>query len=873
MANIFSSLLNTGVKKAFNYALRKYPQMLFGEPVRPDRKYRKDGVMTQVMRLAQGYYIADITKWKQAVAQAENVDRPRRRALVQTYTNSFQDLHVQSEINVRKLRVSGRKFTIVDKSDKHLDDKAKIFQAPWFKDFMSYALDSLFWGTELIEFGPIVNNMPLYVVKTPQEHYSPREGVVLVNPYDTEGIDITQFRKSIVEIGDPASLGLLKDISLAEIKKRSMERAWLDFAERFGQPLRVAKTTSRNPEDLNAIDTYLENAGEANWLRVPEGTSIEIHATSSTDAYEVYLRYIEHTEKKISKAVLGQTEATNNDGKGSYAKATIHDEILDDITSDDIAFIEGVVNFTLIPFLMMHGVPLEGCTFKFEDSVTISPTDRWNMVLGLLQNGYQVDEQYIMKEFNIPIKLKAQVQPPPKPIQNQLPQPQNFMLPLMQGTTSEANYRTYMGATAVPQMVNIVDDDPMIAVFEKMCKDLYNGNASKTDIYQAFTHKLTEIYGRAIDTGYEVGLNYDYQDKEQTLFLKKNAFIFSGAKNLEETQVLGALLLDKDNNIRPFKDFYQDAKALHGTYNRNFLDAEYQYAVAAAQQASQWLDIEAQQDLFPLLEYDAVNDDRTRPEHAALDKIVRTVGDSFWNNNYPPNGWRCRCTVRQLRAGEKPVTDNPPTPDIPVLFKNNVGRSGIIFKEEHPYFQSVTPQAWVAAKQQLLADKSEALYIRTYTYSKGHVDTHLNHLKDEIKINLPIAKRLAEMGNMQVRLRPYSFAPGEKNPDALVMIDNNWLVADFMEFDNPTNIASALQRKISKANNQGAEVAIIYANTEVELSVEELNRKLVLSLDGRNKAVNHIIIIYPNEKVVKLSRKDILAGKAKAQLLPFGTKK
>lgn len=50
----------------------------------------------------------------------------------------------------------------------------------------------------------------------------------------------------------------------------------------------------------------------------------------------------------------------------------------------------------------------------------------------------------------------------------------------------------------------------------------------------------------------------------------------------------------------------------------------------------------------PYWMYDAVNDHRTRPTHKALDGMVYPAEHPFWDTWYPPNGYRCRCTVRSL---------------------------------------------------------------------------------------------------------------------------------------------------------------------------------------------------------------------------------
>lgn len=61
-----------------------------------------------------------------------------------------------------------------------------------------------------------------------------------------------------------------------------------------------------------------------------------------------------------------------------------------------------------------------------------------------------------------------------------------------------------------------------------------------------------------------------------------------------------------------------------------------------------WERIQEQAAEAPYLLYDAVDDHRTRPDHAAWDGKVYPVDSVFWRQHYPPNGYNCRCGVIQL---------------------------------------------------------------------------------------------------------------------------------------------------------------------------------------------------------------------------------
>ena len=61
----------------------------------------------------------------------------------------------------------------------------------------------------------------------------------------------------------------------------------------------------------------------------------------------------------------------------------------------------------------------------------------------------------------------------------------------------------------------------------------------------------------------------------------------------------------------------------------------------------------------PWWKYSTAGDSHVRPSHAAMEGFVARADDEIWNAWYPPNGFRCRCTVVSLSEGEA----SPAVPD------------------------------------------------------------------------------------------------------------------------------------------------------------------------------------------------------------------
>ena len=199
--------------------------------------------------------------------------------------------------------------------------------------------------------------------------------------------------------------------------------------------------------------------------------------------------------------------------------------------------------------------------------------------------------------------------------------------------------------------------------------------------------KTADFLKSAVNLGFA---EYDKVDELLKADILDNIYLFSGAKTYQQVRTLTTLLADPElkSNFYKFKDA---AKPILHDYNVAYLQTEYYTAKGSSRMAAFWNRIGQESDVLPLLKYLTVGDARVRPTHRALDEIIRPVNDSFWNNYFPPNGWRCRCTVEQLADGDVTDLSGFVKPnDVPDEFMMNSGKDGYVFKEKgkgkHPYF-------------------------------------------------------------------------------------------------------------------------------------------------------------------------------------------
>ena len=81
----------------------------------------------------------------------------------------------------------------------------------------------------------------------------------------------------------------------------------------------------------------------------------------------------------------------------------------------------------------------------------------------------------------------------------------------------------------------------------------------------------------------------------------------------------------------------------------------YSTNMRTARAAGQWERIQRTKATHPYLLYELGPSGEHRPEHVAWAGTLLRADDPWWRTHYPPNGWGCKCRVRQVsrRAAER----------------------------------------------------------------------------------------------------------------------------------------------------------------------------------------------------------------------------
>ena len=248
-------------------------------------------------------------------------------------------------------------------------------------------------------------------------------------------------------------------------------------------------------------------------------------------------------------------------------------------------------------------------------------------------------------------------------------------------------------STEIPEGIDEYLEKLILSIWEK--KALEKG----------YDPVLIKIYGEKLSEAIKKGYGKDYPELDfkspdygMLRSLEENVWQFSTAKTYTQLRELTDALKRPDGTLRTFEEFRIQTTLITGKHLRH-LKTEYNTAIIGAQMAKKWQTIQAQKHLYPLLEFIAIEDEHTTPLCRSLNGVIKHVDDPFWLRYYPPNHYLCRSTVKQRKDGEITLDENIAYPNIPEIFKVNLGQRGLAFPEDHAYFEGMPSDIMIKSRE------------------------------------------------------------------------------------------------------------------------------------------------------------------------------
>lgn len=593
-----------------------------------------------IMKIVNGFKDQsrkDIDKWRTAIKLTLLPDKPRYDMYYDLVDDLSTDGHLQAQIRLRKYAILNTDFSIIDKtSNKSNEEATEFFNQKWFYDFLNAALEASFKGTTLVEFKAFFQNK-IEIAVIPHRNVVPQLKIIIPDLTKQQVINYNDdyFKDWLIEIPSNKPLGLLNDIIPNIIWKRNVAQSWMEFCEKFGNPLLTASTNRTDTKDIDKIEFMLKQLGEAAVGVFPQGTTVDIKEASRTDAYQTYSNFIAFNREEISVAVVGGTMLTN-DGS-SRSQSEVHERNLDDkIAVAEKRSLTFLVNDVLIPLLKNQGYTFikDNDKFTFNKSHNLELDKYWNITQGILQE-YELDDiEWLRNTFHVPVKSKKKI----TKTSNQFTALQ----------VSEPNYTHCCGnfnpvASDFFTRIQNIQDNITKAIFENK-----NHLGASAELIAEESNILIEALINNFQAG-QLKVDWNATDHLVLQAMEMNIIEFAQSKTEARLAAMNDLIINRDKNkIREFSQFKAAVDTITKNYNNSYLQTEYNNVIATAQNSAAFLRFKREAEtVTDLLIYQTVGDSKVREEHQLLNGKVFSINDGEAMKLFPPNGHNDRCEMLQ----------------------------------------------------------------------------------------------------------------------------------------------------------------------------------------------------------------------------------
>lgn len=421
-------------------------------------------------------------------------------------------------------------------------------------------------------------------------------------------------------------------------------------------------------------------------------------------------------------------------------------------------------------------------------------------------------------------------------------------------------------------------------MLEGFLHKIYDGFDISNDIEPTAWREVLRIMNSGAVQGLSESMNPPTHEEGFLRSIRHSNEVFSVFKTHAMGTKMAERLIGEDGKLRSFEEWRKAVAPIARHQVGSWLRTEYDTAVIRAHQAADWLEFEANKDIFPNLQWMPTTSVSPESSHQVFwsKPVILPVDDPFWQEHRPGDRWNCKCSldatdadVQRLDTEERKEAAKPEHQAQRGL-EGNPAYKGLI-TDKHPYYPescakcpfyaSKGIKGWVRkrfsnrvkdchncpyiSKAITSAQLTERYPIEKWEHSYVHAsggyvvteqeriaEGKINKQEQEVyRKEQAIAKDLARMGHHIEHLAENNRPVGERY-DTLF----DGVKADFKSTRSHNNIAKYGKKAFRE---QGADMVVYRLEQHTEGMIKELKNLKELFPDKR------IVYYYDDEQVLR----------------------
>lgn len=398
------------------------------------------------------------------------------------YVNDIDIDMILTDLTVTQCDVSRKAATEKKEIQIICDDEdiIKNFKEIFNPDIVSQVLETYLYGINVFEINYKQKDKFIYprlIQRDFRQFKFNKNGVLVFNAGGTEinipdykviyGLNRANFRKVY---GD----ALLNKLYFPVKMKNASLKFWFRFLEKFGSPWAIAKT-DYDPDEL-AKEVAAMLSGDSAVIDKEEELNL-IQPTSNVD----FTKLPTYLDNQISKSILGANLTSDVRG-GSFAAAKTHNEIREDLASNDAKILIFVINRAIKFFKEINSIDIEISARLFDESAINN--NRALRDKTIYDMGFIPTKDYISSTYNIELEEENIVKENRSIRANKQNQRSDDEVEVSK--RSEQNHALYID--------NIDKATDELKLDDKELVDTLNRFLSECDTYEDAFNKLYELY-------------------------------------------------------------------------------------------------------------------------------------------------------------------------------------------------------------------------------------------------------------------------------------------------------------------------------------------------------------------------------------------